>query len=656
MRAPSQFRAVALSGIITALALATADAAPAASGALSVLPSNPYYFQDAHGEPVLLVGDYTWGTFSDLNYDYVRFFDSLHARGLNIARIWLWWGCEEITTDPIPARHIEPYMRPGPGIANDGRPKYDLTRFNPAFFERLRTFCRAARQRGIQLQLIAMDAWMIKHAELWKLHAFQRDNNVNGVDGDPAQTGEGTDGQRGFCSLGNPEALAYQKALVRKIVETTNRFDNVHYEIANENYYSADWELALCDYIKEIERAMPRQHLTMRRDLPLHSDVVQRWDPAIVRRGMLERRSLGQPLIFDTDWTINENDDEVRAAMWTALVSGGHFAYMDDSLEFRLGKPLADKRAQLHKQIDYAAAFMRNVKPWEMTPDDALVRSGTAYAMASEVRARRVPATAAAACALDLSGMRGPLRARWYDPRSGQFTPAGAVTSSAAAVSRPPILWTGRYSSTRPDGSPKRLANAPMRACCLVPASRGLPLGMGLPDARIRTTPATSSRPPPTRRSRSPVTATSRRPRAGSTSERRSHSNAANGMHYARVWHWLPWEGGNALWPWRRLSTPQAGMGGGRYDLDTWDPEYWRRIRDGIARCAKARHLRGSDAVRGLWDERRDPRDGGTTRGLPTTTSTGSSCPPARLRVSGHSTSSPRSRSCASTRNATCAR
>ena len=85
---------------------------------------------------------------------------------------------------------------------------------------------------------MAMDAWMIKHAELWKLHAFQRDNNVNGVDGDPAQTGVGTDGRRGFCSLGNPAAMAFQKALVRKIVDTTNRFDNVHYEIANENYYS----------------------------------------------------------------------------------------------------------------------------------------------------------------------------------------------------------------------------------------------------------------------------------------------------------------------------------------------------------------------------------------------------------------------------------
>ncbi len=410
-----------------------AVAAPArGSGALSVLPSNPYYFQDARGRPVVLVGDYTWGTFSDVNFDYVRALDSLHSRGLNTARVWLWWGCEEITTDPIPARHVEPFLRPGPGLANDGRPKYDLARFNPAFFDRLTDFCRAARQRGIQLQLIAMDAWMLKHAELWKIHAFQRDNNINGVDGDPAHTGTGIDGANGFCSLRNPGAMEYQKALVRKIVETTNAFDNVRYEIANENYYSAEWELALCDYINDIEKSMPREHLTMRRDLPLHSDVVQRWEPALVRRGMLARRNLRQPLIFDTDWTINKSDDEVRAAMWTALVSGGHFTYMDDALEYRIGKPYKDPRLALHRQIDFAAAFMKRIAPWEMTPDDALVRSGTAYAMASIAQmAAYLPHGGRAV--LDLSRMTGERRARWYSTRDGRFGAAFVVQAGARA-------------------------------------------------------------------------------------------------------------------------------------------------------------------------------------------------------------------------------
>lgn len=68
------------------------------TGALSVLTDNPYYPRDARGRPVVLVGDYTWGTFSDVDFDYIRFFDRLRARGLNTARVWLWWGCDEIPT------------------------------------------------------------------------------------------------------------------------------------------------------------------------------------------------------------------------------------------------------------------------------------------------------------------------------------------------------------------------------------------------------------------------------------------------------------------------------------------------------------------------------------------------------------------------------
>jgi hypothetical protein len=159
--------------------------------------------------------------------------------------------------------------------------------------------------------------------------------------------------------------------------------------------------------------------------------VVQKWDPAVVRKGMLERRSLNQPLIFDTDWIINDSDDDVRKAMWTALASGGHFDYMDDSLEFRLDKPHTDKRAALHNQIDHAAAFMRGIKPWEMTPSDALTKSGTAYAMASSTGLMAY-LPSGGEVTLDLSAMRGPLSARWYSPLDGRFSDPILVRAGGA--------------------------------------------------------------------------------------------------------------------------------------------------------------------------------------------------------------------------------
>ncbi|MBI4582943.1 MAG: hypothetical protein HY717_02745 [Planctomycetes bacterium] len=391
---------------------------PGTLPALGLHPQYPHYFQSPDGKPLLLIGDYTWGTFSDLDFDYKAQFDALKTRGLNLARVWLWWGCEQFPK-PDDQLHLEPFLRPGPGKAGDGRPRYDLASYNPAFFDRLRDLCAAARERGLFLQLITVDAWMLKHAHLWKLHAFHRDNNVNGVDGDPRHTGAGIDGQQGFCSLGNPRALEFQKAYLRKLADAVNEFENILFEIANENYYSAEWERRLCEFIRECERSRPRRHVLMPLDLLSHSSVVQKWDPKIIHGALLEKRSLRRPLIFDTDWTIHKNDDDIRKAMWTAVLSGGHFNYMDDSLEFR-ARPAPDQRANLHRQIGHLAEFMKPLKPWEMQPDDALVKSGDAFALASATElAAYLPG--GGSVKLEVKGLEGPLRARWFNPREGRY-------------------------------------------------------------------------------------------------------------------------------------------------------------------------------------------------------------------------------------------
>jgi len=389
-------------------------------------PDNPYYFLSTKGSPMMLLGDYTWEAFSGVNFDYIAFFKSLKSRGLNTARVWLWWGCEEFPPERYPKDnklHIEPFLREGPGIANDGRLKYNLDKFNPLFFEKLADFCEGADKNGITLQLMAMDAWMIKHDYLWKLNAFNAANNVNGVDGDPAKTGRGRDGERGFCSMGNPLAMNYQKAYIKKIVETVNSFKNIFFEIANENYYSEEWELTLCDYIKEIERPMPNQHMTIRRDFPSHSYVIQKWDPVTVHKGIMDKRYMNVPLHFDTDWIINENDDEVRKAMWSAVASGGHFAYMDDAMDFYIDSVYKDKRAVLHRQIDIMAALMKRVKPWEMVPDDVLVVSGTAFTMAGNGKMfAYLPA--GGDVSFKLPGSYGKVYASWYNPLTGKTAPA----------------------------------------------------------------------------------------------------------------------------------------------------------------------------------------------------------------------------------------
>ena len=56
-------------------------------------------------------------------------------------------------------------------------------------------------------------------------------NNINGINGDPSNTGNGDTIQ----TTSEPAAvLAAQQAYVRKVIDTVGDLDNVLYEISNE--------------------------------------------------------------------------------------------------------------------------------------------------------------------------------------------------------------------------------------------------------------------------------------------------------------------------------------------------------------------------------------------------------------------------------------
>lgn len=442
----------------------TVAAAPVSSeprGTSSPYRTNPAYFEDARGTPVVFIGDYTWGTFSDVDCDFTALFDTLGCSGLNFSRVWVWWG-SEVFPEPIDRLHVEPYVRAGPGTANDGKPRYDLTQFNPAFFDRLQAMCAAARERGIFLQLTLFDAWMIKHRHLWRLHAYCRDNNINGVDADPANRGTGDDGKRGFCSMGNPKVLEAQKAFVAKVVDTVNAFDHIFFEIANENYYSAEWELHLCEFIHDYEKDKPRQHLAMPLDLPNHDyGGLKTYDIAKLRKNLLAARPLRRPLISDTDGIGCPDDATVRRAAWTVFVSGGHLDYLDDSLQIGAeyhGDLGGSRRATLRKQLANLAAFTRQVRFWEMPPDESVIQAGHAFAMASESElVAYLPR--GGSVTLDLAKIQGALEARWYNVVDGTWSaPSDAQGGGQGTFTAPGtddwVLYIRNYSDTEAPSTP----------------------------------------------------------------------------------------------------------------------------------------------------------------------------------------------------------
>ncbi len=62
-----------------------------------------------------------------------------------------------------------------------------------------------------------------------------------------------------------------------------------------------------------------------------------------------------------------------------------------------------------------------------------------------------------------------------------------------------------------------------------------------------------------------------------------AREQAKHDVLYWRIWHFLPWAGESAIWPWERSSVPGAPMGGNKLDLNRWNPEYWKRMRGALA-------------------------------------------------------------------------
>ena len=100
------------------------------------------------------------------------------------------------------------------------------------------------------------------HAEAgpnWTGNPFHRDNNVNGIDGDPDRDGSGWETQT-LADIPR-RSRRRRRAYVRKVIDTVNDLDNVLFEIANEGAEtSREWQYDLIRFVKGYEKTKPKQH------------------------------------------------------------------------------------------------------------------------------------------------------------------------------------------------------------------------------------------------------------------------------------------------------------------------------------------------------------------------------------------------------------
>ena len=219
------------------------------AGPLAVSAANPRYFTAASGEPadqraVYLTGSHIWSNLHDgmgpgrgcaetsERFDYDAYLDFLVERGHNFIRLWRWeqFRSQAAGGDFHLCMTPQPWPRTGPGAASDGKPRFDLDRFDEAFFDRLRDRVVAAGRRGIYVGVMLFDGWALHlspapdHVEG---HPFHAANNVNGV-------GIGSILDYQVLPLG-PRVQALQEAYIRKVVATVGDLPNLLWEVANES-------------------------------------------------------------------------------------------------------------------------------------------------------------------------------------------------------------------------------------------------------------------------------------------------------------------------------------------------------------------------------------------------------------------------------------
>ena len=161
--------------ILTLLSLATTlcSARP-----LALHPENPHYFLYQEKPALLITSAEHYGALLNLDFDYIKYLDTLAADGLNLTRVFTGAYIEPPgafniagnTLAPSAGKFLSPWV-----CTPDG--KFDLPKANDAWLSRLQDFVTQAGKRGIIVEL-TLFCPMYEEPQ-WKLSPMNAINNIN---------------------------------------------------------------------------------------------------------------------------------------------------------------------------------------------------------------------------------------------------------------------------------------------------------------------------------------------------------------------------------------------------------------------------------------------------------------------------------------------
>jgi hypothetical protein len=437
------------------------------NGPLRVHPQNPRYFTDHGGRVIYLTGSHTWsnlqdngGSFPPPPFDYGEYLDFLQTNNHNFFRLWTWeqsrWTVETPDNnywfDPLP------FQRTGPGNALDGRPKFDLSKFNQAYFDRMRERIRLAGERGIYVSIMLFDGWSIEKSKgrfadnnPWRGHPFNSSNNINEIDGDTNNDNSGEETH----TLTVPEINAIQEAYIRKVIDTVNDLDNVLYEISNESHNNSEpWQFHLIDFIKNYEAGKPKQHpVGMTATWPggYNPDLFESAADWISPNNG-DGRYLADPPVADGSKVILADTDHLcgvcgdREWVWKSFTRGENVIFMDgyDGAGYGVGgdgfNPNDPTWVSARLNMGYTLRYANRMNLAAMTPQPNLASTGYCLAYPGGTQAQYlVYSPSGGNVTVDLLGASGDLVAEWLNPADGSVHGGGKTIGGGNRTFLPPF-------------------------------------------------------------------------------------------------------------------------------------------------------------------------------------------------------------------------
>jgi hypothetical protein len=437
--------------VVACLAALVGAQSGSSTAPIALHPDNPHYFLWRGKPAVLITSGEHYGALMNLDFDYRKYLDTLAADGMMLTRLFSGsyvepdgaFNIARNTLAPLPGRFISPWARSDqPGYANGGN-KFDLRRWDEAYFTRLKDLVRYASQKGIVVEF-TLFCPMYEDRQ-WNLSPMNARNNVNGI---------GEIGRLEVYTLDqHPDLLALQETLTRKLVTELNPMDNVIFEIMNEPYARAvpmDWQHHVADVIVAAERELPISHL-ISQNIANKTATIETPHAAV---SVFNFHYASPPDAVATNYRLNKvigdnengfrgtEDAPYRMEAWDFIVSGGglfnhldySFAagYEDGNFVYPSTQP-GGGNAGLRRQLKILRDFIHGFDFVRMRPDNSTVVSGvppggTVRALVEPGKAIAIFVRGAGASSLEVQLPAGTWTAEWIDTKTGS-TPGRATVS-----------------------------------------------------------------------------------------------------------------------------------------------------------------------------------------------------------------------------------